>query len=1000
MMPDNKPGVPSSAPLVDAARLPKSYANTFAQLAEAVRNSTAFFGLPGVGVSQGKRANPDTWVKDFSPDEVVVACWGRPDMLSASYVIDSKGGVTFGTPFAVMEQFVPVAGDEMTDALALTDAEIEVLNDGRNGAPRRLRLLSSKANTVINKRVYPMTLVRPAIASLRPKTKSGMIFSETPHPAAIRDSAGKVVGFRSNPEKRISRVVNVEVNDKGEVWTEHEFLDSTLATSVYDAFVNRSGKYGISQRAIGELEQQAVAGGSYPVAKTLEIHTYDFVENPALGETVSRFEVLLDDALGAIAPATQPPTSAPTAASHQEVRQMDENQNTPATLTPAPAQPVPVAATLSTEQAEAIQEAMAILKADKAAKAAEVTRKAVKSVVATEAPNYFTGIPEQFQARIIAKAEAAPTAEAAIAILSDETDAISTMNALAKLNAMGVPAAAQGVTTPTAGSPRVDVQVTANPTPHLEIAKRFGEASDRYNAMKRNIIPDAGLRAHNKPFVDALIADFEQASAGRGVSLVDAADALLDSSVTAGLDALLDSTTTGSVWNQPSIVTAILMQKYQDLEMMTFCGGIGKSGFAQGPINGEIGSVLRVPTEIYGSPSGSLDLPGFDSSLFVAEDAGIPESTIQTAWQTYAPDWRKIACEVTQEAQQALKNGPLNYDVLARLTSNMIQDMQRRIDRALAEEMLGVADEYAAVATSETTAAGNLIANSGGALLYGNTVTWYAKLIGAGSAGTPLLNPVVRRRKVTALSGAGVLSSTIINQVGVTGGLPTTQVEGYLDKTGQIVAIPGVVGAVTYAVDYVNGRVCFNAASNIDATHLPTIAYTYATNFDVWNTTVPNGITNAQWYNTLIERVDRTAALMSSAPRYNRPNLVLGTYNAMVPVENAGVFYEQASPMGTTLIPATRGRVVERGGLGYAKHNTPWSAGDSCFLVTQLGATRYGVDTPLGFEGPFPSYDSSGKLKSNKKVMGTENSVICTPQPTDQSGNTLNPVARKIYFKP
>jgi hypothetical protein len=514
-------------------------------------------------------------------------------------------------------------------------------------------------------------------------------------------------------------------------------------------------------------------------------------------------------------------------------------------------------------------------------------------------------------------------------------------------------------------------------------------------AERGNFVADPGLREHNQKFINTLMSDLEKAT---GTKLTEGAEAILDSAE--GWDVLVDSTNTSSLWNQPTIIAAILQVKYQDLEMLAYAGGIGKSGFERVSVNGEIGSVLRVPTEVYGEPTGSLALPGYDSSLFSAEDAEINESGLTTAWQDFAPDWRKIACDITLEAQKAMQNGPLQLDALARLTYHMIQDMNRRIDRALAEEMLMVADEFDAVAVaSETVASGNLVQNTSTTKKYGTTVTYYANIVGAGSAATPGNDPIVRRRKKVTMSAAGVVSSSIANQVSVSGGTAGTHVEGYLDGNGDIQPIPGVSGTVTFAVDYANGRICFNAASGVDGTHLPTLGYTYVTNYDTFSPTVPNGVENAVYYNRLLEKIDSNAALMGSYPRYNRPNLVLGSLNAMVKVENAQLFYQIASPKGTNLIPATRGTVAERGGLAYAKHNTPWSAGDGRLLLTKAGSTRYGVDTPFQMEGPYPSYGPNGKLKSNKQMMGAENSVICTPQATDQSGTVRNPVARSLYLR-
>lgn len=998
--------------LRDAARLTRSFTEIYSLLEKAAPISGAFCPGHQVGFSRQDNYNPSLYVRDFSPAEVVVQCWGCDCLFQAPYTIDTENKVTFGASVRVAEKFVPVEGEEITDAVALTDAEVEILDSGESGAAVRLRILSTKANTVINRRVYPMNVLRPAIAKLKPRAQSGQVYAEVPHPKPIKRD-GKVVGYERNEAKRVSRIVAVEMNDRGEVWTTHEFLGTAIAKEVAESFIKRSGKYGISQRAIGEMESKTLTGREYPVAKAMELDGYDFVENPALSASISTFEVLLDAELGELAPqlpptpqepadvAGDPLTDAGSPASQEDDPHMsDKTKTNPTPAAPAPAQAA-AASAITPEQltafAETMTRAQAIIEGDAARKAAEQAKAEVATFAASsEVAQAIAGIPEQLRGAIVARVAAAPDKGAAEAILAQEVDHTSRIVAAAKLAATGFgqPAPGAGVTTPTAGGPATDITVVANPTPHLEVARKFGEAYDDFARRAGGAPVDPGLREHNKAFVGKLLAKVE---AEHGQALLDSAGALLDSE--GGFEAWTDAAvSTSSLWNQPTIATMLLIQQFQDMQMLQFVDGIGPDGFENSVINGQIGSVLKLPVEFYTPPTGSMDLPGYDNGLIVAEDAGIPTSLIGLNWLAFAPTWRRAAAELTKDAAQALKNGPLNYQALARIAYHLVEDKKRRVDRAIAEEMLAVSDEYGAVAVNnEAAIAGNVIANSGGGLLYGNTVTYYAKLIGAGTSGAPALNPVVRKRVDVSMNNAGQVSTSTRFGVTVTGG-STTQVEGYIDANGQIASFPGT--AATFAVDYVNGRVLFNAASNINnSTALPTISYTYVTNFDTFNPVVPNGVENAVYYNRLLEQVDKTAALMGSFPRFMAPNLVLGSLMAMTRVSNAQLFYQQASPSGTNLLAATRNRVAERNGVGFAQHNTPWSAGDSRLLLTRLGATKYGVDTPFEIEGPFPTYDANRQIRDTKVIKGSENSVICTPQVVDQSGKTLNPVARSIFLR-
>ncbi len=1000
-MPSPQPG-PAGSALIDAARLSRSFAEIYELVDRAAPGSGAFCAGHQMGFNRADGVNPHLWIKDVSPSEIVVGCWGCNGLWQAPYTISADTTVTFGKAAKVAERFVPAEGEELADSLALAEGEVEFLDAAGPGRGPRLRLLSSKANTVINRRVYPLALVRPAISELRPKARSGQVFAESPHPKPIRQD-GKVVGYESNPDRRISRITNVEVNDRGEVWTEHEFQTTALATEVYDSFKSRSGKYGISQRAIGETERRKVQGQDLKVAKAIRILAYDFVPNPALTDTVSAFEVLLDSEL-------QPSTDNPAApelahpadaASREEITAMSEKVPAPESAA-APAQ-VSAAApppALSAEDRATLAKASAIIEADARRKETEAARAEVAVFAGSpEVATAIAGFPEEARILIAGRVAAASTKAEAETALAAEIEMVSRITSIAKLAAQGYhqPGAGQGATTSTAAQ-TVDVsgvQVTGNPTPHLEVARRFGEAYDAHARQVANFQPDPGLRKANQYLINRLLAKTESV---HGKALLDSAEALLDSNRN-GWEAFTDaaSNDTNNLWNQPTISTVLFIQQFQDLVFLELVDGMGPDSFVQRNFNGKLGSVLRVPVETYSPPPDSLSLPGYDNGLLVGEDTGIPEASVDTAWLEFAPQWRRVAASLTKDAAVAMKNGPLNYDALVRIVYHMTEDKRRRLDRALAEEMLAIADEYQAVrVNAEAVAAGNLVANTGNAKLYGSTVAAYAKLIGSGTSGAPAGDPLVRARTTVTLPANGAPTKTIINQTLVTA--PANQVQGYLDGNSQIASFPDAPGA-TYAVDFNNGRICFTAASGVDAQHLPTASYTFVTNYDTFSLAVPQGVENNLYYNRLLEQIDATYALMGEFPRFRAPNLCIGSLSAMKAVINAQLFYKLASPETARLAPTSRNMIAERNGIDYFRHNAPWSAGNGRLLLTQRGSTKLGVDTPFEIEGPFPTYASNGQIKDTKVIKGSENSVVCTPQVQDQAGNVLNPVSRSIYFR-
>lgn len=672
---------------------------------------------------------------------------------------------------------------------------------------------------------------------------------------------------------------------------------------------------------------------------------------------------------------------------------------------PAPASqaiaaaPAPVASIPSAEDLATLSQARAIIEADTRRREAEAARAEVASFVASpEVASALAGFPEPAQLLIRDRIGTATSRAEAETTLAAEVDLVSRITSVAKLAAMGYgqPAAGHGATTSTE-THTVDVsgvEVTGNPKPHLEVARRFGEAYDRHARRTSNFIPDPGLRTANQDLINQLLAKAESA---HGRALLDSAEALLDSR--GGWEAFTDSASdsTSNLWNQPTISTVLFIQQFQDLVFGQWVDGMGPDNFERRNFNGKVGSVLRVPIEVYSAPANSLSLPGYDNGLLVGEDAGIPEASVETVWLEFAPQWRRVAASLTKDAAQALRNGPLNYDALVRIVYHMTEDKKRRLDSALAEEMLAIADEYGAIAINgESVAAPNLIANTGATKFYGSSVTFYAKLVGSGTVGAPNMDPLVRARRTVTLPANGAPVRSTLYPTLVTA--PPGQIQGYLDANSQIVDDPANPGA-TFAVDFNNGRICFNAASGVDATHLPTVSYTYVTNYDTFSPMVPAGVENALYYNRLLEQIDNTAALMGSFPRFKAPNLCIGSLKAMTRVINAQVFYKLASPDGSSLSATSRNMIAERNGIMFGRHNAPWSAGDGRLLLTQRGSTKLGVDTPFEIEGPFPTYDSNNRIRDTKIIKGSENSIIATPQVTDQSGNVLNPVSRSIYFR-
>jgi hypothetical protein len=573
------------------------------------------------------------------------------------------------------------------------------------------------------------------------------------------------------------------------------------------------------------------------------------------------------------------------------------------------------------------------------------------------------------------------------------------------------------------------------------------------------------LREYNrKHFIEPLIEDIrtKHAQSRDGNGFAAAIDTCMGGMDSSAIDRALsdsigrarasyDSTTLSNMYNQPTIAMAILIQSFQDLEMLQFVEGIGptapttnRGGWdTKWGSNGQVGSVLRVPVELYVEPGngsyGQFVGPGYDAGFVVPEGIGIPEIQVVTNWLPFAPVWRRIAAAATRDVIKAMGNGPLNYDVIGRHLYHMTYAKNRAIDKAIGDEMLLASDEFGAVSISGETVSGannssynasggvtvNLnpakaanatVATSDPSVTYGSNVKGAVRLTcqgaggstgGAGSAapyfGSSVwgATPVVMPRVVRDLTQQGVYTSTTSHPLTVTA--PSSMVQGYLDGTGTIQTLPGGGSAATFAVDYQNSVVVFASGvsgSSGAITTTVTVSYSYATNFNsfsVLNPTIPSGQTLAQYKDGLLELHDTVAATMGSAPRYVKPNLALMSLNASVNLTTASLFFKFNSPDGTELFP-TENYFYQRTGVRGARHNTPWYAGDRRILFGLEGATKYAIDSPFEARGPYPKYDGSGSIVATDLYYAEENSCICTPQVVDQSGNTVNPAYMSVLL--
>lgn len=654
----------------------------------------------------------------------------------------------------------------------------------------------------------------------------------------------------------------------------------------------------------------------------------------------------------------------------------------------------------------------------------------------------------------------AASADAVQSMVEAMADAISATVARDRLTSRGM---ALGQTVRDPAMP--GAAVTRESHSCMEAVDQILAASDaiRRRASGEDLTPDdLSRRAYNKKFVHGLMGDWlERTGKSRNVEEFMAATDSDDNIVTAAMDSMfqvgqqaakaaVDSSTLSTMYNQPLIMIALLVQCFQDMRGLQFVEGIGPGldrsdgmgGWTMRP-NGEQGlsSVFRIPVEYYVPPTSGYAMysgPLNDGGLLVPENTAIPEGQVKTTWLEFGPAWRRIGFSTSSDLVAAMGNGPLNYPVVARHLYHIAQHKARVIDHALFEEMLDISDRYAyTTVTTESqnlanntkfTGAGSVSVNLNPTKLAKDTIvpasdryiTYGANAVGAcrlltGSPGTgsPYCGsalgyggaPLMRPYSQPTMTAAGVYSASTV--LPITVAAPALAVEGMLDVDGNIVNPVGGATA-TYAVDYENGVIVFKSGVTDNAGVIAeaiTVTYSYTTNYDNFYlrfvnnanaTLLATGETELAYWSRLLAKIDSDAAMMGMAPRFMAPNLGIMDLIVASKITAATTFYKLNSPDGTNLGP-TGDFFASRNGINLARHNTPWRAGSQRLLLTRRGSTKYAIDTPMRVVGPVQKYDvSTLQAVAGQIWYLEENSAQFTPQVKNQAGAVLNPPSYSI----
>lgn len=863
---------------------------------------------------------------------------------SARFLCDSAGGEVYIGPAIVLDE-----GDPTT------------------GRPMRRRWRVSRANSRNdNNRVYPRELIADAVRQANADIAAGCLDAgEMYHPEAYQAPSGAVM-FKSAFERHVFKWERFHLADDGTVYGDATVLEHTPAGAIIAGHIRSGVPVPVSVRWLtpkGMSTRTLADGARVNIPnRPLRIKTVDAVPNPAMADAVdvqtldaAQIEAILAAPEEGAAAGSVPQNTSTHDSGAQGAKKEDEQMD-----------PKEILKLLQTDEGKAaLKEAFgpqfdAVVRAAETVQSQESEKAratAIKAVVDTADLSRFDADTQRAITDAVLTAQDAASAQT---ILDAQVGLADKMAAQLKTARLGYP---HGAIT---GQVRVDSVNEARPW--RQAVDKLRVAFDE-TARSQGVIPDSSLRKLNAGSVSKMLARYEEQNGRR---LYQAVQAMGDSGLTLADSSTLEmadaATTTAVVLNQPLVQLAIIEQAFQDMEALQF---VTTRTDAEG-------GVFKVPSEFYTPAAG-----GATGDIIVAESAAIPEGNVNLAWLTFAPNWRRIATRLSQDVIRELRAGPARYDTLGRALYHIPREKARVVDLAVYLEMLVTSDEYGAVAVANQAGA-----NPAGAIAGTNVNHVYTLARGGNSRA-----PVVRPREVVNLDPSGNKLSTVRNQFTVmVGGQAKTR--GYLDALGNI-------QGGDYAVDWETGKVFFKAGLGIDpGVTEPVFSYTYATNFDTFDLTVPNGVKPEDYYNRLLLRIDQTAALMGSSPRFKKPNVGIMSLNAATNIQNAAIFYKLNSPQGTELL-ADGTYFGRRGSVNLAQINAPWAAGDNRILFSQIGATQYGVDTPFEVEGPVQSYVVEGaevRVKDEKIWYGREHSAIFTPQPTDHEGRVLNPFNRTVIF--
>ena len=798
-----------------------------------------------------------------------------------------------------------------------------------------------------NDRLYPKLVYQDALEELK---KQGFPYAgEHPHPTPYRGADGKIYFTTSIPHSAV-KFRDAYIDEQNNVWAEYKPLDTEMGRQV-KTFLDNGLPIGFSNRMRGSSKREKRNGKVVQIAKKLKLYTWDVVLNPA-EKSALQLPIVLDE--------IEEENMNFFDMSLQELENWKE-QNKEAQETEISLCDSVIALKKQAEEAE--QKVQAMTAEAEAKKQKEQAQQFLLDEV--EKLNYTKSVKEA----ILKKGTTLSEKESIKKFLQQEKAFLDALEIEKKLNQLGM--------TKEEGKTKA---IITEGKEYSMIDSMMEEMDKELQKKDNSFFVDKELRKANNAIVDRVLKSMERKKDKETKAFLDA----LQKEKSVFLDETAPAVaSTGAFAQSANISLAILKQAWQDIQFLQLC-----------MVEGFSGSTYKMPIEFQ-----SHDLYS-EEDFAVGELDSIPTENVQTFLLEFGAQWLKKGFIVTKEAQKELLSGPMRYDVIAANAASIANRFQRVIDRMISTEMLARADEYGAKQVTEEAVAASEVEEltEGVTIPEGSNAKWKVNLL----CGNPsplsavCVAPIVRPRKTVWLDQHGRKQEDFINPIVVENSSGKSLTEGiWIRSKGMIADKQGT--EADYAVDFENACIYFKKEA-INKTTLPKVSYSYATNFVSFNLAVPKALENypARYYNSLLELIDTQKAYMGSAPRYVTPDFCIGSLNAMTMLKQAELFYQKASPNGTTL--GGEGYFAKRNGIDLAEHNIPWAAGDSRILLGKRNAVRVGMGSPYELEGPHPHIAEDGQYTSAKMYFATQQIAINIPLVIDESGKQYHPPFRTIKF--